>query len=113
MGMNTVMGEGGGSLSGGQQQRLIIARSLVNNPSILIFDEATSALDNASQKHVTESIAGLNITRIVIAHRLSTIKEADLICFMKDGSIIERGTYEELISNTESNFSNLMRRQVA
>jgi ABC-type bacteriocin/lantibiotic exporter with double-glycine peptidase domain len=77
MGMHTVISEGGTNLSGGQRQRLLISRSLVLKPRILIFDEATSALDNRTQAIVSESLEQLDVTRIVIAHRLSTIRNAD------------------------------------
>ncbi|MBQ5827948.1 MAG: ATP-binding cassette domain-containing protein, partial [Bacteroidales bacterium] len=74
MGMSTLISEGGGGFSGGQKQRLLIARALINRPSVLLFDEATSALDNITQKQISESLDSLKSTRIVIAHRLSTSK---------------------------------------
>ena len=98
MGMHTYISEGGGGFSGGQQQKILIARALVRKPRILIFDEATSALDNRSQATVTESMERLQATRIVIAHRLSTIVNADRICYLEGGRIIEEGTFEELMS---------------
>jgi ATP-binding cassette subfamily C protein len=94
MGMHTFLSEGGGNLSGGQRQRLLIARALVNKPSILLFDEATSALDNRTQAIVNESLEALRVTRIVIAHRLSTVQKADRILVLDKGKLIESGTYE-------------------
>ena len=96
MGMSTLISEGGGGLSGGQKQRLLIARALMNRPSILIFDEATSALDNISQKIVSDNLSTLGCTRIAIAHRVSTIKHCDRIIVMDKGRIVEEGTYEQL-----------------
>src|ERR1041385_73642 len=97
MGMHTYVSEGGGTLSGGQRQRLMIARAIVNKPKIIFLDEATSALDNRTQAIVTESMDKMESTRIVIAHRLSTIQNADKICYMDAGKIVEMGTYEELM----------------
>ncbi len=111
MGMFTMIPAGGQSLSGGQLQRLIIARAIIRNPAVLIFDEATSALDNVTQSVVRQSLDMLKVTRIIIAHRLSTIINADRIYVMKDGEIIETGTYEELISQKESYFAQLAKRQ--
>ncbi len=112
MGMHTVVSEGGGTLSGGQQQRLLIARALINNPSIIFFDEATSALDNQTQAVVTKSLDALDATRIVIAHRLSTIIKADKIIVLEHGNIIQAGTYEELMEE-EGLFKELALRQIA
>lgn len=111
MGMHTYLSEGGGGFSGGQQQKLLIARALVRKPRILIFDEATSALDNRSQKTVTESMDRLQATRIVIAHRLSTIINADRICYLEKGHVIEQGTYEELMK-LDGKFALLAKRQM-
>jgi subfamily B ATP-binding cassette protein MsbA len=96
---NEVVGEGGNKLSGGQKQRLSIARAVYKNPDILILDEATSALDTESEKLVQDAINNLmkNRTSLVIAHRLSTIQNADKILVIKEGSIAEQGSHEELI----------------
>ena len=112
MGMQTVISEGSSNISGGQRQRILIARALVNKPSILIFDEATSALDNRSQAIVTESIDKLKATRIVIAHRLSTIRNCDRVIVMDAGRIAESGTFEELM-NKGGIFAQLVKRQMA
>lgn len=99
-GFETNIGDRGCKLSGGQRQRLSIARAILKNPPILILDEATSALDTESERLVQEALDRLmkNRTTIVIAHRLSTIKNADLICVMHEGKIVERGTHDELIA---------------
>ena len=111
MGMHTVVSEGGGNLSGGQRQRLLIAKALVLKPQILFFDEATSALDNKTQTIVSESLDKLKVTRIVIAHRLSTIRNADRICVLEAGRVIQQGSFDELV-NTQGIFANLMQRQM-
>jgi ATP-binding cassette subfamily C protein len=111
MGMHTYVSEGGGTLSGGQRQRLMIARAIVNKPKILFLDEATSALDNRSQAIVTESMDKMESTRIVIAHRLSTIINANKICYMESGRIVEAGTHEELMAKNGL-FAQLAKRQM-
>jgi NHLM bacteriocin system ABC transporter ATP-binding protein len=112
MGMHTYVSEGGGTLSGGQRQRLMIARAIVNKPKILFLDEATSALDNRTQAIVTESMNRMEATRIVIAHRLSTIINANRICYLQGGQIIEMGSYQELMDKNGL-FAELARRQMA
>ena len=99
-GFDTCIGDRGGRLSGGQRQRVSIARAILKNPPILILDEATSALDTESERLVQEALEHLMKTRttIAVAHRLSTIKNADEICVIHEGEIVERGTHENLIS---------------
>ena len=99
-GFQTTIGDRGSRLSGGQRQRLSIARAVLKNPPILILDEATSALDTESERLVQEALERLmkNRTTIVVAHRLSTIANADLICVMQEGKIVERGTHRELMA---------------
>lgn len=99
-GYDTPIGDRGCRLSGGQRQRLSIARAILKNPTILILDEATSALDSESEKLVQQALDRLtkDRTTLVIAHRLSTIRNADIICVMHQGRIVERGTHDELIA---------------
>lgn len=98
-GYDTNIGDRGGRLSGGQRQRVSIARAILKNPPILILDEATSALDTESERLVQDALERLMKTRttVAIAHRLSTIKNADEICVLHEGQIVERGTHEELL----------------
>jgi ABC-type multidrug transport system fused ATPase/permease subunit len=98
-GLDTVTGERGAKLSGGQRQRISIARALLKNPPLLLLDEATSAVDNETERLIQEALQRLQQQRttFVIAHRLSTIREADIICVLVDGEIVEQGQHEELL----------------
>ena len=98
-GYDTNIGDRGNKLSGGQRQRISIARAVLKNPPILILDEATSALDTESERLVQNALTSLmqNRTSLVIAHRLSTITHSDLICVLREGEIVERGTFKELV----------------
>ncbi|MGM0650153.1 MAG: ABC transporter ATP-binding protein [Bacteroidota bacterium] len=98
-GYDTNIGDSGSKLSGGQRQRISIARAILKNPPVMILDEATSSLDTESEKLVQDALDNLmkNRTSLVIAHRLSTIKNADEICVIKDGEIVERGKHKQLL----------------
>ncbi|MGL6280885.1 MAG: peptidase domain-containing ABC transporter, partial [Microcoleaceae cyanobacterium] len=99
-GYNTIVGERGGSLSGGQKQRIAIARTVLQNPKMLILDEATSALDYSSERQVCENLADSFKGRTVffITHRLTTIRNANSIIMMDKGSVVEQGTHDELMA---------------
>jgi ATP-binding cassette subfamily B protein len=99
-GYATIVGERGYRLSGGEKQRLAIARMLLKDPAIVILDEATSHLDTENEALVQDALEAAlrNRTSIVIAHRLSTIRDADLICVVDAGRIVERGTHDELMA---------------
>lgn len=111
MGMHTVISEGGSNLSGGQRQRLLIARALVLKPKILILDEATSALDNQTQADISQNLAQMQVTRVAIAHRLSTIRHADRIYVLEQGSVVQQGTFEQLVEQPGL-FQRMMARQL-
>ena len=102
-GINTIIGENGVLLSGGQRQRLAIARAFLKDSPVLIFDEATSSLDSVSEKYIQKALDELKIgkTTIVIAHRLSTVEKANNIIVMENGSIIESGNHDDLISKKD------------
>ena len=108
-GYGTVVGERGIQLSGGQRQRIAIARAVLKDPAILILDEATSALDTAGEKLVQDALDKLmkGRTSIVIAHRLSTVRDADRILVLDKGRVLESGTHDELIANTEGLYHGL------
>lgn len=97
-GITEDLGQDGGRLSGGQRQRLGIARALYRTPKLLVLDEATSALDNKTEHKITQTIEGLagEMTIVMVAHRLSTIKKADIIYYMKNGEVVNQGSFEEL-----------------
>ena len=109
---DTFVGERGIRLSGGQRQRIGIARALYHNPSILFLDEATSSLDSITENVIMDSIHNLSHkkTIIMIAHRLTTLKECDIIHIMKNGSIIDSGTYQQLIA-TNKDFKEMAKAQ--
>ncbi|MFM8438995.1 MAG: ABC transporter ATP-binding protein, partial [Candidatus Kapaibacterium sp.] len=111
-GYDTIVGERGISLSGGQKQRLAIARALVRRPSILILDDALSAVDTATERELLTSLDGMRShqTTISVAHRLSSVMACDHIIVMDNGSIIEEGTHEELLSKA-GHYSMLYERQ--
>ncbi|MEK7200380.1 MAG: ATP-binding cassette domain-containing protein [Bacteroidota bacterium] len=96
--LDTMVGERGIRLSGGQRQRIGIARALYHNPEVLIMDEGTASLDNETEWGIMQALNSLSgkKTIIIIAHRLSTVKNCDLLYFIKDGTVIERGTYDEV-----------------
>ena len=98
-GLDTLAGERGGRFSGGEKQRLSIARALLKNPPLLLLDEATSALDNRTERLVQQALENLRAERtcFVIAHRLSTVQQADRICVLDHGRLVEQGTHRELL----------------
>lgn len=112
-GYETRVGERGIQLSGGQKQRVAIARAIVKDPRILLLDEATSALDAESEQVVQEALDRIRVSRttVVVAHRLSTVRHADQIAVMRNGAIVELGTYDHLISTPDSAFSALVKLQ--
>jgi ATP-binding cassette subfamily B protein len=113
-GYDTLVGERGTQLSGGQRQRIAIARAILADPAILILDEATSSLDAESERLVQDALDKLmeNRTSIIIAHRLSTVRRCDQILVLSGGTIVERGTHEELLSKNGSLYGTLARLQL-
>ena len=111
-GYDTLIGENGATLSGGQKQRVAIARAMLKNAPIVLLDEATSALDSQSEAKVQVAFERLseNRTSLVIAHRLSTIRNADKICVIEDGKLIEEGSHDELLSK-DGFYANLVNLQ--
>ncbi|XP_048129254.1 ABC transporter B family member 21-like [Rhodamnia argentea] len=114
-GLATMVGEHGIHLSGGQKQRIAIARAVLKDPKILLLDEATSALDVESERVVQEALDRVmkDRTTVVIAHRLSTVRDADVICVIDQGKIIEKGSHDELVKNFKGAYSQLFRLQEA
>ena len=111
MTMHTILTDAAAAFSGGQLQRMLLARALVGRPRLLVLDEATSALDNVTQAAVTEALSRLPVTRIVIAHRLTTVRNADRICVIDGGRIVQTGSYDELIK-AKGPFADLAGRQL-
>jgi ABC-type bacteriocin/lantibiotic exporter with double-glycine peptidase domain len=111
MAYETLLSEGGAGLSGGQRQRLAIARALAHRPAVLLLDEATSHLDAVTERKVELNLSALSSTRIVIAHRLSTVRNADLILVLDRGTIVARGSHEELLAEGGL-YSTLVRSQL-
>ena len=111
MGYDTILADRGLSLSGGQRQRLALARALVHEPAILLLDEATSQVDTITERQIHEALTGLRCTRVTIAHRLSTIRNADVILMLKDGVVVEQGTFAALLARG-GQFAELVAAQV-
>ncbi|MBL9157691.1 MAG: ABC transporter ATP-binding protein [Verrucomicrobiales bacterium] len=113
-GYDTLVGDRGAQLSGGQRQRIAIARAILADPAILILDEATSSLDAESERLVSEALDKLmeNRTSLIIAHRLSTVRRCDQILVMSAGSVLERGTHEELIAKPGGLYGSLAKLQL-
>ena len=112
MGLHTIVSEERQTVSGGQKQRILLARAVVNRPSVLFLDEATSSLDNLLQDRIVQNLAGLQATRIVVAHRLSTVRHCDRILVMDRGQIAEEGSYENLMEK-RGLFWQMATRQIA
>lgn len=113
-GLDTIIGDRGIRLSGGERQRLVLARSILRKPSILVLDEATSALDIENEEKIQEALNELRgkMTIIVIAHRLSTVRNADQVIVLDEGTVIQKGKFKELSKEKSGMFSNLIEKQV-
>lgn len=111
MGYDTLIAEGGSALSGGQRQRLAIARALAREPRVLVLDEATSDLDTATERTVADHLREQGAASVVIAHRLSTVRDADLILVLDRGTVVERGTHDDLLAD-EGIYARLARDQL-
>lgn len=112
MQMQTLIMEGGNMFSGGQRQQLMLARAIARKAPILFLDEASSALDNHTQELVSSNLKKMDNTRIVVAHRLSTVVTADTIYVMKDGAVVQKGNYSQLINEESGLFAKLAKRQL-
>ena len=112
-GFDTLVGERGITLSGGQKQRVSIARAIIKEPKILVFDDALSAVDTKTEEAILTQLRMImkNRTSVIISHRVSTVKHADLILYMEDGKIIEKGTHAELIALKKS-YAELYQKQL-
>jgi ABC-type transport system involved in Fe-S cluster assembly fused permease/ATPase subunit len=112
-GYDTVVGERGLKLSGGEKQRVAIARTILKDPPVVFYDEATSALDSRTEAQIQETLAeiGKGRTSLVIAHRLTTTMDADKIVVLKDGTVAEQGTHDELLAR-DGEYAKMWRRQI-
>jgi ATP-binding cassette subfamily B protein len=112
-GYNQLVGERGITLSGGQKQRTAIARAVMRDPRILILDDSLSAVDTYTEETILRNLRSVREgrTTLIVSHRVSTIRDADLICVMHDGEIIERGTHEELL-RLDGDYADLYQRQL-
>jgi ATP-binding cassette subfamily C protein len=112
-GLDTIIGDRGIRLSGGERQRLVLARTMLRNPSVLVLDEATSALDSENEQYIHEALEQLkgHVTIIVIAHRLSTIRTADRVIVLEEGRVIQEGGYQQLSADPVGTFSRLLNMQ--